>query len=329
MSDSEDSTITYTAVSSPFGGFSDIGSPRVDGPLVMPEDPYAYVVAAFQAPPFPDYVLEDDILRAEEQPLPAATSPTTESSGYIDESDPNEDPPEEDPKDDPEEDPADYLADGGDEAVDHVPYAEETEPFKTDESAATPSPHPTYRVTARILMAIPTPPSPLSPLSLPLPQIPSPPLPLLSPPPTNTTYEEAPLCYRAARLRWRAKIEEILETDLPLRKRLCTAHTGTYELGESSATAAARLRELVRDDLYKFVDTVERGEGSTPAAMVAQSMDASDAARSGVIALRTRVSAPRTEIIDLRAADRIFQTTVGTQQEEIKELQAADRKLQA
>nr|GEZ29700.1 hypothetical protein [Tanacetum cinerariifolium] len=30
-------------------------------------------------------------------------------------------------------------------------------------------------------------------------------------------------------------------------------------------TAAARLREPVRDDLYRFVDTVERGEGSTPA----------------------------------------------------------------
>ncbi|GJT79541.1 hypothetical protein Tco_1053883 [Tanacetum coccineum] len=56
MSDSEDSTVTYTAVSSPFGGLSDIGSPRVDGPPVMPEDPYAYVVAAFQAPPSPDYV---------------------------------------------------------------------------------------------------------------------------------------------------------------------------------------------------------------------------------------------------------------------------------
>nr|GFC97704.1 hypothetical protein [Tanacetum cinerariifolium] len=27
-----------------------------DGPLVMPEDPYAYVVAAFQALPAPDYV---------------------------------------------------------------------------------------------------------------------------------------------------------------------------------------------------------------------------------------------------------------------------------
>ncbi|GJX65143.1 hypothetical protein Tco_0299486, partial [Tanacetum coccineum] len=56
MSDSEDSTVTYTAVSSPFGGLSDIGSPGVDGPPVMPEDPYAYVVAAFQAPPSPNFV---------------------------------------------------------------------------------------------------------------------------------------------------------------------------------------------------------------------------------------------------------------------------------
>ncbi|GKG20933.1 hypothetical protein Tco_0380734, partial [Tanacetum coccineum] len=53
---SEDSMVTYTAVSSPFGGLSDIGSLGVDGPLVMPEDPYAYVVAAFQALPSPDYV---------------------------------------------------------------------------------------------------------------------------------------------------------------------------------------------------------------------------------------------------------------------------------
>ncbi|GJZ46937.1 hypothetical protein Tco_0600769, partial [Tanacetum coccineum] len=33
-----------------------IRSPGVDGPPVMPEDPYAYVVAAFQAPSSPDYV---------------------------------------------------------------------------------------------------------------------------------------------------------------------------------------------------------------------------------------------------------------------------------
>ncbi|GJW96938.1 hypothetical protein Tco_0178746 [Tanacetum coccineum] len=43
MSDSEDSTVTYTAVSSPFEDGSDIGSPGVDGPPIMPEDPYAYI----------------------------------------------------------------------------------------------------------------------------------------------------------------------------------------------------------------------------------------------------------------------------------------------
>nr|GFD63831.1 hypothetical protein [Tanacetum cinerariifolium] len=51
---------------------------------VMPEDPYAYVVAAFQALPEPDYMpgpepeyleyipVEDEVFPAEEQPLPAA-----------------------------------------------------------------------------------------------------------------------------------------------------------------------------------------------------------------------------------------------------------------
>ncbi|GJS28106.1 RNA-directed DNA polymerase, eukaryota [Tanacetum coccineum] len=47
MSDSKDSIVTYTAVSSPFEGLSDIGSLGVDGPPMIPEDPYAYVVAAF------------------------------------------------------------------------------------------------------------------------------------------------------------------------------------------------------------------------------------------------------------------------------------------
>nr|GFC57883.1 hypothetical protein [Tanacetum cinerariifolium] len=35
-------------------------------------------------------------------------------------------------------------------AADQAPSAEETEPFETDESAATPPPHPAYRTTARI-----------------------------------------------------------------------------------------------------------------------------------------------------------------------------------
>ncbi|GJR89600.1 hypothetical protein Tco_0213611 [Tanacetum coccineum] len=87
----------------PYADLPDIGLPRVDGPPVMPEDPYAYVVAAFQSSPSPDYVpgpeyppspefvlkpvylefmpLEDEILPAEEQPLPATVLPTTDSPG--------------------------------------------------------------------------------------------------------------------------------------------------------------------------------------------------------------------------------------------------------
>nr|GFB22160.1 hypothetical protein [Tanacetum cinerariifolium] len=56
MSDSEDSTVTYTTVSSPYKGRSGDVSPGVDGPPLMPEDPYVYVVAAFQALPLQDYV---------------------------------------------------------------------------------------------------------------------------------------------------------------------------------------------------------------------------------------------------------------------------------
>ncbi|GJZ87396.1 hypothetical protein Tco_0659006 [Tanacetum coccineum] len=250
MSDFEDSTVTYIAVSSPFADLPDIGSPGVDGPPVMPEDPYAYVVASFQAPPSPDYVpgpeypsllefvlepvypefmpSEDEILPAEEQPLPAAISPTTKSPSYVPKSDPEEDP-EEDDDEDPEEDPDEDVDIEGDEeeeehpapadstavalpAIDQAPSAEETELFKIDESAATPPPHPAYRVTARIsirdetpislppreeverLLAMPTPPSsPLSPWSSPLPQITSPPLPsILSPLPVSPPLPQIP-----------------------------------------------------------------------------------------------------------------------------------------
>nr|GFD54357.1 hypothetical protein [Tanacetum cinerariifolium] len=45
--------------------------------------------------------------------------------------------------------PADSVVDAP-TAADQVPSEEETEPFETDESAATPPPHPAYRTTARI-----------------------------------------------------------------------------------------------------------------------------------------------------------------------------------
>ncbi|GKE18465.1 hypothetical protein Tco_1426042, partial [Tanacetum coccineum] len=142
------------------------------------------------------------VFPAEEKPLPAAGSPTAQSSDYVPESDLEEDPKEDDGED-PKEDLVDYPADSiavALPATDQAPSTEETEPFKTDESAATPPPHPAYRVTARIsipalvptpvwsdaevarLLAISTPSLPLSPWSSPLPQIPSPPLPpILSP----------------------------------------------------------------------------------------------------------------------------------------------------
>ncbi|GJV82581.1 hypothetical protein Tco_1522479 [Tanacetum coccineum] len=117
--------------------------------------------------------LVDELLPAEEQPLPAATSPTNDSPAK--ESDPKEDQ-EEDDDEDPKEDLADYHANKGDDgddedddvdierdeeeeenpaptdstavalpAIDHAPSAKETNPFETDESAATPPPHPAYQ----------------------------------------------------------------------------------------------------------------------------------------------------------------------------------------
>ncbi|GJR93535.1 hypothetical protein Tco_0265709 [Tanacetum coccineum] len=127
---------------------------------------------------------EDEILVAEEQPLPATVSHTADSPCYVHESDH-----EEDDDEDPEEDRADYPTDRGDDGddedessdddededvdiqedkeeeehpthvdskavalpvVDQAPSAEETKPFENDESAATPPPPPAYRVTASI-----------------------------------------------------------------------------------------------------------------------------------------------------------------------------------
>ncbi|GJS92440.1 hypothetical protein Tco_0799408 [Tanacetum coccineum] len=83
MSDSEHSTITYTSVSIQVEDDSDIGSLGVDGPPIMLEDPYAYIMVAYQ-PMYPEYIPhEDEILPTEEQPLPAAASPTADPPGYV------------------------------------------------------------------------------------------------------------------------------------------------------------------------------------------------------------------------------------------------------
>ncbi|GKA41528.1 hypothetical protein Tco_0734188, partial [Tanacetum coccineum] len=352
MSDSDESGITYTAVSSPFEDLSDIGSPRADDHEYLelpyiPEDPY--LEAALQAPPSPDYVpgpeepeqaplspdyvpgpeYADDEIVAEDQPGAEDAPPTAQSPDYVPDTDPEADP-EEDDDEDPEEDPIDYPADGGDDGDDEMdieededddmdidadeededdemdvevdeeaeeehsapaypvvvalpataPSAEETEPFETDESAATPPPHPAYRMTARItipeplpipawsdsevarLLAISSPPaSPLSPcpirslgyraatirmraeaaatshsLPLPPPFILSPTRPD-APPPMPTS---APTLLPPLLLPFASRREDRPEVNLPPQERLDIALGPSYEVGESSAAAAAR-----------------------------------------------------------------------------------------
>ncbi|GJT35462.1 hypothetical protein Tco_0925881 [Tanacetum coccineum] len=157
MSDSDESGVTHTEVSSPFEDLSDIGSPRADDHEYlelpgMPEDPY--VEAALQAPPCPDYVpspeepeqappspdyiprLEhtDDENVVEDQPGAEDASPVAQSPDYVLESDLEADPEEDDDKD-PEEDPVDYFADGGDDRDDEDETLEEDEDDDVDMEA--------------------------------------------------------------------------------------------------------------------------------------------------------------------------------------------------
>ncbi|GKA48393.1 hypothetical protein Tco_0741351 [Tanacetum coccineum] len=301
MSDSEDSTVTYTAVSSPFEDGSDIGSPGVDGPPIMPEDPYAYIMAAYQVPPSPDYIPgpevppspdyipgpevppspdyipgleeprspppldfvpkpiypeymphEDEILQAEEQPLPAAVLPTADPLGYVLESDPEED----------EEEPF------GDDADDEDEDEEKDEEEEKEHSALADSVLPVHRMTARIsirdepsislppreevqrLLSLTTPPpSPLTPLSSPLPHIPSPPFPASPPPfvlPASPPLQLLSSDHRTDRS----------EITLPPRKRLGIDLGPRYEIGESSVVATTRPVGGCRAD-YGFVGTMD------------------------------------------------------------------------
>nr|GEU64549.1 putative reverse transcriptase domain-containing protein [Tanacetum cinerariifolium] len=290
ISDSEDFIVTYTAVSSPFGGLSNIGSSEVDGPPMMPEDPYAYVVAAFQAPPYPDY---DEVFPAEEQLLPAAVLPTAKSLGYIADSDPEED---------PEKDPADYPANGGDDndddrSFDDDDYDDDVEEDEDEEEeeehpASTDSipPPPVHRVTVRMSIREHPPTPVLSKAEIDrLLAIPSPP-----PLPFSLCFTY-PLGYRAAMTRLRAEtpstshtlpsgtppLGTLLLLPIPLptlsppltlpsmshradvpevtllpRKRLCIALGPRYKVSKSSSAVATRPARGLRAD-YGFIATLD------------------------------------------------------------------------
>ncbi|GKE10206.1 hypothetical protein Tco_1413757, partial [Tanacetum coccineum] len=264
-SDEASSGVTYTSISSDYEEPSNVDPPLPDYMHGLEEPEQAPLSLDYvSGPEYPEYlVLFDEEVPMEDQPYDAADSPIALSLGYIADSD---------PEDESEDGPTDYPADRGDNddddssgddaddeneeeaseeeeeehlaladstaaslVVDLIPFAEETEPFETDESAATPPPPPAYRTTTRMfiqaqtpipflseaevdrLLAIPTPPpSPLTPLSSPLPQIPSPPFPVPSPPTTSPTYTEAPLGYRAVGIRLRTASPPPLPLSSPL-----------------------------------------------------------------------------------------------------------------
>ncbi|GKF16067.1 hypothetical protein Tco_0057529, partial [Tanacetum coccineum] len=91
-----------------------------------PEEPQSPPLLDYVPEPiYPMYILqEDEVFPAEEQPLPAAASPTAQSPDYVLESDPEADP-EEDDDEDLEEDLVDYLADGGDDGDDEEGSSED------------------------------------------------------------------------------------------------------------------------------------------------------------------------------------------------------------
>ncbi|GJZ84648.1 hypothetical protein Tco_0649987 [Tanacetum coccineum] len=346
-----------------------------------------------QAPPLPDYVLgpehADDEIVAEDQPDPEEDDdedpeedpidyPADGGDNGDDEMDIEEDEDDDMDIDADEEDEDDEMDVEVDEEAEEehpapaypvvvalpatAPSAEETEPFETDESAATPPPHPAYRMTARItipepvpvpawsdsevarLLAISSPPaSPLSPWSSSPPQIPfplpppipSPPLPLSPPSPVLLAPPPSPirsLGYRATMIRMRAEAAANSHS-LPLPPLLLPSASHREDRPE------VNLPPRKRAD-YGFVATMDRDIRRDPERYVrygiTDSWDEIVETLQGVpvkvMSLRTTVHAQMSEITELQSADHsrrraisdLLETDRG-RREDMRELRAADR----
>ncbi|GKE78941.1 hypothetical protein Tco_1545061, partial [Tanacetum coccineum] len=226
----------------------------VPDPMELDEHVPIYV----PEPEHPEYhAPSDDDIQVRDQPYADDASPTTESPGYIadsdsmeedtdedsidyldkledgeedDDEDPEEDPSKEheleDEVEDPEEDPNEEHEPKDEDTKDEEPYegSDETEPFEEDDTA-----------TLIDVFATGSPPFPL--------------------PPTYPAYDQAPLGHRAAMIRM---IDDILEEDIPpLRRFVLTVPLPRCDVAESFVVATARAPR----GQYDFVDTVEVGQG--------------------------------------------------------------------
>ncbi|GJY39611.1 putative reverse transcriptase domain-containing protein [Tanacetum coccineum] len=300
-SDEASSRVTYTSIYSDYEEPLDAVSPGVFvygyvGLPMHPVDPYMeaalqalpspnYVPGPEepeQAPPSPDYLprpeyleylaLSDAKILVEDQPHAADASPTTLSIGYIADSNPED---EDDAHDEDEEEA--FEEDEEDEEEEHLAPADSTVFLQLLIMSL---PLRRQSQVARLLVIPTPPPSPLTPLSSPLPQIASPPT------HTSPTYVEAPLGYKAARIRLRAASQlpsptsppihhplplpppssslllpstdcgaDIFEVVMTPQKRLCLALGLRFEVEESSSAAARPTRDYRAD--YGFIGTLD------------------------------------------------------------------------
>nr|GFC17854.1 hypothetical protein [Tanacetum cinerariifolium] len=200
-------------------------------------------------------------------------------------------------------------------AVDQAPSAEEREPFETDESAATPPPHPAYRTTARISIPAPVPMPAWTDSEIPFPPLPpilSPPSPVLSPAPPPSPIRS--FGYRVVMIRLRDEAAS-------------TSHSPPLQLPSASrredrpeVTLPPRKREHQLAPIRSWADTDRRAHAYTRQLMETEARmsreawvratDASDLVHGEVMSLRTTVLGQMSEIRELQAADRRRQTVI-------------------
>nr|GFA41746.1 hypothetical protein [Tanacetum cinerariifolium] len=325
MSDSDESGVTYTDISSPFEELLDTGSLRADDHeyLMMLEDPYVEV--ALQAPPSPDY------MPGPEEPEQAPPSPdyvpcpehaddesllrTNHMLRMLHLLPSDDDDDEEESSKDKEDDEMDVEADEEEEeehpasadsvvvaptAADQAPSVEETESFETDESAATPPPHPEYRMTARI--SIPA-------------QVPM----------LAWTDSEREVGYGITDS-WDEIVETLqgapVSTDTELggyvrefetrvRQDMDEIYTRLDDEQTERHLLAGRLNMLFWDRrAYAYTRQLMETEARMSREAWVRAIDASDLVHGEVISLRTTVLGQISEIKELQAADRRRQTVI-------------------